>query len=126
MKYKVTVLFASAVVIQTLAALLQDLYDTGCIAGFFQFERVSEDECKVVFERYTDDDAEYIIERIPDGVAVDDVSLTTAAAKQLLAELTDFDCAGELAPMIQALRDGKYVLEGLEYLRLEATKPAMA
>lgn len=66
---------------------LQALYDTGCVAGFFETSEQGDDEILISFQRYLRDDIEYLAAR--------NTPLAVAAIDQLREEIAE---AGEQFP----------------------------
>lgn len=107
-----------------LAQALQSAYDAGA-AGWFQVIDVSESHQLVQFNRSSAEDAEYIAHRV--GPLNEDVS--QAAAEQLASELEDATQSQLIAPIIDALKGGRYTVfefgtAGLEGLREIVAEPA--
>lgn len=117
MSYGIHLKFVSDLPTRQLAVLMQGLYDLNGVDGMFFINNEPPGDRYAHFHRETEDDIEYILNRLPKGVEVTDEMLTKAAGEQMLAELTVYDSAEALAPIIQAVREGNFTLKGVEGLR---------
>lgn len=117
MRYSIKLPFVRSAPVDTLVKLMQKEYDRSGISGYFNFKKMPQGLIEIVFSRYADEDGEYILEGIPNGDEVNDESLAASACNHLLKELMKYDIAPQLVPIVDALRDGKFVIEGVELLR---------
>jgi len=99
-----------------LCALLQRVFDVNGVAGRFLVRAADGEGATVTFEREERDDALYVHRRLPIGKRVTVSELEKVACEQLLAEMTEYDPPPELDALIAALREGRYVCEGVAVL----------
>lgn len=124
--YEIHLKFQSDMPTHQLAGLMQGMYDLNGVDGMFFINNEPPGDRYAHFHRETEDDIEYIHARLPKGVEIiTDEMLIKAAGEQLLAELTLYDSAEALAPIIHAVREGNFTLKGVEELHTGRTAEAV-